>query len=1735
MPSIVSRCIRLLLVTAICLLFVPTLAAAPSQEAVSPPPASVSAPGGVLPEAPDASVTTATDAVKRKIQPELQAQAAVSDADSAVAVLVVAAPGDEDFSRYGRVIADKTFSELGIRQVLMSLPAGMLTKLASLPAVAALSGYRTNAAPDVADPDVPGARQAGIAKSPVPLRTDGVSARQGARAVSAAAAEPAGTATPYAEPRPELAITPDGASAGIDSWVENFIQGVYETWTYLDIYGTGDPGNNLKIAVIDTGCDFCTPALMGRYAVENAGSVYDGWPIAYDDYSAYQFLLNYPDAGMHDGGNWGWYVNASRTTGEGTFVDELYDNVMHTPGTSVSGIYRYGYHPDSLWHYYGASAVVLLVADTVTAGVYDTVYIDGDWDGYYGGPGDATLTISNPVGCIDWVSPAGSTPDGVPDDSFGMLYWISDGVNPLPGVESIYGPGTPVPASGQVLMFMINDAMLAGGDHGTLVASSAAGYDNRAYRDWDNLLAFTPPFRFSIVQGPASGGEYASPSEGARIIAMGNYYQGGSSVANYNFLVFGYDGIADGVDDAQIANMSYGNGSEDADAWDFESEYLAFLNLITEESGLASPLLTVSSGNGGHGYGTVNSPAPATALQVGASTQYGPYNLWGAYEGVSVPERSAMQDVQPWSGRGPTAMSTLAPHVVANGAWGSGALPINLATYYGGYGGDGSTAWDVWGGTSRSAPVAAGVAALVYDAYYMKWGTYPTWRVARQLIMNGAIDLHYDEKVAGAGQVNPYETIRRIWFYGSGVEVDPAFYQAGDHLPTGGRYDSSAVGLYPGMVDTTVLTFTNNSSYTQTLRLTDEQLQLVGSATFTIASPGNEPISNYSSGAPNYAVKLNDLIMQHAGADLMVVRVMQPFENFDQAPLPPTPGATSFANRWFGLLYKVYDDGDGIWWDDKNMNGQVNLTTVLELDTDDEYIRTTYSYAKGTMQEMRMNDTTETLLGLEKEWSHAADIWLGLAKRNSDGRPTELTVQVLFYLENDWDQVSVEPGYLQLPAAADSWTPAIATATLTVAAFSAVPELVENFDDLTYMGWAPDGLWHPSVDAVNACVPAYSAPGAIGFFRDGDCDYDTGAPVSGTLMRFVPLSVPVAPVVQLGFMSLEMTENAGVAGSNDIRALQVSTDMMEWVTLWDSTYGSLENTWYERKVDITGYSGQQIYIRFLFDSVTDEFNDFGGWYIDDIRLLVSSGEDTYGEHMGRVIARSLEDDVVTVVPVEKQVWAYLGEEPVVLGGKYPANTPYDNSAQFGAMDWGGRSEAGDWRFYPYVVPAAVAAGTQVLAHAAWEDYPTDIDSLFFQPVTPWLNYPQFFGPSTLDYLGAGSARVGSRPNWQFYNNTAGYTGTETEEFVTAPAVEGLNMLAQQAVLYGGHQGAAPVTTTLGTAVLSPNLLQVPGLACAGCELPVTFSANLDLPEGLVSGGAFGWYQPQMIFGEITQNESKVYSLVLANTFRLKLVLSEVYGAPDLDLYLYRDNGNGVWDAGDPMVALSGGADSNELISVQAPADGLYWVEVYGYAVTGSPGQFILDTWNISGLGAITLLDTPASVTAGEVYTMHVRFDAAPPTPGNWQGLVLFGPAGAPTAFELPVEVFQAEASLSVSSAVAKPGDLLTLTAVLTVPAGSPPAPIQIKVPVPDGTEFVSVAGAAMEGDPAYAWWQGSDKFHTVALTVRVTASPPFTVTGQASIGTTTNVGLLWCGYWSETVIYTGHELAIPLVLKNYAP
>jgi len=216
-------------------------------------------------------------------------------------------------------------------------------------------------------------------------------------------------------------------------------------------------------------------------------------------------------------------------------------------------------------------------------------------------------------------------------------------------------------------------------------------------------------------------------------------------VAGVEWAVAGSDGDPGTPEDgAQIISMSLGGLEVPNDG----NDPLSLALDRAAERGVAS---FVASGNEGSGSGTVSSPGVSeSTITVGASTNnaeafgllgYWPFTKFNGKYYASDYENNHMIY---FSSSGPTADGRIDPDVAAVGAWGPAPAPGNSAELQ-------------FGGTSMSTPVAAGIGALVYEAFMKTNERPPTPAEIKAILMGTAMDMGYRPTEQGAGRVDAWK------------------------------------------------------------------------------------------------------------------------------------------------------------------------------------------------------------------------------------------------------------------------------------------------------------------------------------------------------------------------------------------------------------------------------------------------------------------------------------------------------------------------------------------------------------------------------------------------------------------------------------------------------------------------------------------------------------------------------------------------------------------------------------------------------------------------------------------------------------------------------------------------------------------------------------------------------------------------------------------------------------------
>ena len=155
----------------------------------------------------------------------------------------------------------------------------------------------------------------------------------------------------------------------------------------------------------------------------------------------------------------------------------------------------------------------------------------------------------------------------------------------------------------------------------------------------------------------------------------------------------------------------------------------------------------------------------------------------------------------------------------------------------------------------------------------------------------------------------------------------------------------------------------------------------------------------------------------------------------------------------------------------------------------------------------------------------------------------------------------------------------------------------EDFEDGIAQNWTLGGLWRVS----DRCGDPPSGTRYLGYHNAFDCHYDTGARTSGDATFQVDLTDAIA--AELSFQHWFEVESGG--GSWDQMRVEARQAGASWTTLrsWDSSDGT-STGWQPVQLDLTGYTGGLVDVRFRFDSVDAVANAFGGWRIDDVAVHV---------------------------------------------------------------------------------------------------------------------------------------------------------------------------------------------------------------------------------------------------------------------------------------------------------------------------------------------------------------------------------------------------------------------------------------------------------------------------------------------------------------------------------------------------
>ena len=197
------------------------------------------------------------------------------------------------------------------------------------------------------------------------------------------------------------------------------------------------------------------------------------------------------------------------------------------------------------------------------------------------------------------------------------------------------------------------------------------------------------------------------------------------------------------------------------------------------------------------------------------------------------------------------------------------------------------------GGTSEAAPLTAGVAALVIQAYRQAHkGATPSPAVVKQIIVSTAQNIHAPADLQGAGMIDAYQAV-----------LAAASYPGGTTAPTGQAILDSATQLHatgqPGAIEQLNETLTNDGAASVTLGLLSRTLSPYTAVSTQTLSLTNTPTA-VTFTVPTGQARLNvsvalvggvDISLISPGGDLAEFNLPQGTGNYGNAQVAnPAPG-----------------------------------------------------------------------------------------------------------------------------------------------------------------------------------------------------------------------------------------------------------------------------------------------------------------------------------------------------------------------------------------------------------------------------------------------------------------------------------------------------------------------------------------------------------------------------------------------------------------------------------------------------------------------------------------------------------------------------------------------------------------------------------------------------------------------------------------------------------------------------
>lgn len=841
-------------------------------------------------------------------------------------------------------------------------------------------------------------------------------------------------------------------------------------------------GAGITIAIVDTGVDFSNPDVRHSLARDH-----NNYPIMLDPdgqglvITNATFIAKINDLGQIENAtkkfieekNRSLSKNATSTvyvTKNGAFLNlkqqrgtqiQIYNSFFPTLGPSptfngtitddykigkssrdyirsASGVYHFGiiYQGAMQGPFASVQAVPVLVVDSQTPGVYDTVIPDlsTSWMDY------TKFTLKKgekPKYDFDFTDePAirlgagneflvyDSDKDGKPDYSAGTV-----GAQVL----DIYGVIAKTKPAVDKILKATNGTLLAPIDpagnyfgvmsdfvgHGTAAAASITSKGKEKYDIYNNTKKYTLP----------------GVAPNAKIIPVKALWFGDTV---YGWLwAAGFDNNStwkfSGKPRADIISNSWGlstfpslNTAPGIDILSIITSILATPQSLDER--YPGVVVVSSAGNAGHGYGTIGLPnAAPLGIAVGATTN-NVYVGYGQFKGQPRFGNTTIyaNDMADFSSRGPSVIGDPKPDLVNTGAY--GFVPGNVIKAKKD---SKQEPFVLFGGTSMAAPLVAGSGAILMEGLRQKNQDYDPFMI-KNILMSTATDLGNDPFTQGAGHANAYKAVQFVDGKGGVFAVynDATYKNVKEVLDIPIlKVNSTAIGLgkfelpdraypqtswfagrlAPGERGSAYFTIENPGNQTIAVQITPQKLQLVQKTELnsTTRLQLKDPLYNKTGVfRPDYIrledIKKHDSLASYyenvtipRDSELLVMNLNFAFSDFMNKTEKMYAADTKIAS-----LY-LYD------WNDKNGDKAVSS---------DELSMVNRGGTWGTVQELRVSEPGSKFKNVPLAGIYAVptrySYWAGDTKKNSTEMNYSLTAS--HYKKEVWSDVWLDSGLVEV-------------------------------------------------------------------------------------------------------------------------------------------------------------------------------------------------------------------------------------------------------------------------------------------------------------------------------------------------------------------------------------------------------------------------------------------------------------------------------------------------------------------------------------------------------------------------------------------------------------------------------------------------------------------------------------------------------------------------------------------------